>query len=54
MPRMKGRGKVVRTRTKSLPKGKYMRCDVYEKPGPQGGKTVCGAAKKKKPAKMKH
>lgn len=48
MPKQKGRGKIVRHVTKSLPGGKYMRCDVYEKAGPQGGKTVCGPARKKK------
>jgi len=48
MPRKKGRGKVLRTRTVSLPGGKYMHCDVYEKAGPRGGRTVCGPVKKKK------
>jgi len=48
MPKKKGRGKVLRTRTVTVPGGKYMMCDVYEKEGPRGGKTVCGPVKKKK------
>jgi hypothetical protein len=51
MPKKKNRGKLVKTRTKSLPGGEYMRCDVYKKAGPQGGKTVCGHVRKKKPSK---
>jgi len=48
MPKLKGRGKVVKTRTKSLPGGKeYLVCDVYEKPGPQGGRTSCTKRRKK-------
>jgi hypothetical protein len=48
VPRAKGRGKVVRTRTVKVGKGKYKVCDVYSKSGPRGGKTVCGPTKKKK------
>lgn len=47
MPKVKGRGKVVRTRTKSLPGNKYLVCDVYERPGKRGGKTVCHKKTKK-------
>lgn len=45
----KGRGKVMRTRTVKLPGGKeYMHCEVMSKPGPKGGKTVCGPVRTKK------
>lgn len=44
MPKQKGRGKIVRHVTKKID-GKYMRCDVYEKSGPRGGKTVCSKPK---------
>ena len=47
MPRLKGRGRIVRTRAKSLPGNSYLVCDVYEKKGPQGGKTVCHKKTKK-------
>lgn len=47
MPKVKGRGKIVRTRAKKINKRKYMVCDVYEKAGPQGGKTVCHVKTKK-------
>ncbi len=46
--KVKARGGAVRTRTVSLPGGKYMRCDVTRKPGPRGGRTVCGKPKKAK------
>jgi hypothetical protein len=42
MPKKKGRGRVLRTRTVKTD-GKYMTCDIYEKPGPQGGRTVCSS-----------
>ena len=49
MPKQTGRGRLLRTRTVKLPGGQeYMHCDVYEKAGPQGGKTVCGPVRKKK------
>lgn len=48
MPRVKGRGKILRTRTRKIGKNKYQRCDIYEKEGPRGGKTVCGSVKTKK------
>ena len=48
MPIPKGRGKVLRTRTKKLPGGKFQHCEVMEKPGPRGGKTVCGPVRTKK------
>ena len=48
MPKQKGRGKVQRTRTVSVGKNKYMRCDVYAKAGPSGGHTVCGKVRTKK------
>lgn len=48
MPKVKGRGKVIRTRTIVPKKGRYIRCDVYEKAGPRGGKAVCGPVKKTK------
>ena len=48
MPKQRGRGKVVKTRTKALPGGaSYLVCDVYERAGPQGGKTVCTRKVKK-------
>lgn len=51
MPIPKGRGKVVRTRTVKVPGSggqEYMHCEVMEKPGPRGGRTVCGKPKTKK------
>lgn len=51
MPKVKGRGKKLRTRTKKLPGGKYVHIDVYEKAGPKGGHTVAGPVKKKKKKK---
>ena len=48
MPIPKNRGKVLRTRTKKLPGGKFMRVDVVSKPGPQGGRTVAGPVRTKK------
>ena len=48
MPKVSGRGKVLRTRNVSLPGGQeYLVCDVYAKAGPQGGKTVCTKKRKK-------
>lgn len=47
MPKAKGRGRIVRTRTKSLPGNSHLVCDVYEKAGPRGGKTVCHKKKNK-------
>jgi len=47
----KGRGKVLRTRTKKLPGNKFVRIDVVSKPGPQGGRTVAGPVRKKKASK---
>ena len=44
----KGRGKVLRTRTKKLPGGKFIHIDVVSKPGPQGGRTVAGPVRTKK------
>jgi len=51
VPKVKGRGKVLRTRTVKVGKNKYMRCDVYAKPGKRGGRTVCGKVKTKKKGK---
>ena len=48
MPKVKGRGKILRTRTKKVSKNKYLVCDVYKKAGPKGGKTVCHMKTKKK------
>ena len=49
MPKFSGRGRTLRTRTVTLPGGaEYIVCDVYEKPGPQGGRTVCSPPRKKK------
>lgn len=48
MPKQKGRGKVIRHVTLSLPGNKFVRCDVYSKAGPKGGHLVCGTAKTKK------
>lgn len=49
MPIPKGRGKVVRTRTKKIPGNpdEYLVCDVMSKAGPRGGKTVCHKKRKK-------
>lgn len=44
----KGRGKVLRTRTKKLPGDKFVRIDVVSKAGPQGGHTVAGPVRTKK------
>ena len=41
MPKVSGRGKVVKHRKKKLPGGGRLHCEVYQKPGPRGGKTVC-------------
>lgn len=46
--KVKARGGSVRTRTKKLPDGKYMTCEVVRKPGPRGGRTVCSKPKKAK------
>jgi hypothetical protein len=52
MPKKKGRGRIIKTRAKRLPGGNsYLVCDVYEKAGPKGGKTVCHKKKKKKKRK---
>lgn len=48
MPKVKGRGKVLRTRTVKIGRNKYMHCDVYAKGGKRGGHTVCGNVKTKK------
>lgn len=48
MPKVSGRGRKVRTRTRKVGRDKYQRCDVYEGEGPRGGHTVCGPVKKKK------
>ena len=51
MPVPKGRGKVLRTRTVKVPGSggrEYMHCEVMSKPGPQGGRTVCGPVKTRK------
>ncbi len=49
MPLKKNRGKILRYRTVTLPGGGHMRCEIYEREGPRGGKTVCGPTRKKKP-----
>ena len=46
-PEAKRRG-IVKTRTKKLPGGKYIKVDVVKKPGPRGGKTVAGPVRTKK------
>jgi len=48
MPRQRGRGKLLKTRTKKLPGGKYVHVDIYSKAGPRGGHTVSGPVHKKK------
>ncbi len=50
MPIPKGRGKVQRYRNKRIPghPDEYLQCEVMEKAGPRGGKTVCHKKKKKK------
>ena len=53
MPKKKGRGKLLRTRTIKLPGGKYKHVDVYAKAGPRGEHTVAGPTHKKKKAKKK-
>ena len=45
---VKGRGKVLRTRTKMLPGGKYQHIEVVSKAGPRGGHTVAGPVRTKK------
>jgi len=49
MPIPKGRGKLKKVRNKSIPghPGEYLSCDVMEKAGPRGGKTVCHKKTKK-------
>ena len=42
MPVPRGRGRVLRTRTKKLGKGKYIHVEVMSKKGPRGGRTVAG------------
>lgn len=51
MPIPKGRRKRLRVRRKKLPGDKYLECDIMEKAGPKGGKTVCHVKKKKQPRK---
>jgi len=46
--RVKGRGKVLRIRTKKLPGGKYAHVRVMSRKGPRGGKTLMGEVQKKK------
>lgn len=46
--KVKGRGKVVRIRTKKLPGGKYVHIRVMSKKGPRGGKTIAGGVQTKK------
>lgn len=51
MPIPKNRGKVLKTRTVTVPGtgGKeYMHCEVMSKPGPRGGRTVCGPKRTRK------
>jgi len=49
MPIPKGRGKLVKIRSKKIPgdPNHYLVCDVMEKSGPRGGKTVCHRKTKK-------
>jgi len=46
--KVKGRGKVVRIRTKKLPGGKYIHVRVMSKKGPRGGRTIAGGVQTKK------
>lgn len=46
--KVKGRGKVVRIRTKKLPGGKYIHVRVMSKKGPRGGRTIAGGIQTKK------
>ena len=46
--KVKGRGKVLRIRTKKLPGGKYAHVRVMSKKGPRGGTTLMGGTQKKK------
>jgi hypothetical protein len=46
--KVRKRGGSTKTRTVKVSKDKYMRCEVVRKPGPRGGKTVCGPVKTKK------
>lgn len=48
MPRVKGRGKKLRTRTVKISKNKYIHVDVYSKAGPRGGHTVAGPVRTEK------
>ena len=41
MPTPRGRGKVVKHRRKKLKGKKFLHCEVMQKAGPRGGKTVC-------------
>jgi len=50
MPKVRGRGKTLRTRT-IHPPGRpdvYLHVDVKEKKGPRGGKTIAGKVHHKK------
>lgn len=49
MPLAKGRGPVVRVRAKKIPGDSkhYLLCEVYEKAGVRGGRTVCHKKTKK-------
>ena len=46
--KVKGRGKVLRIRTKKLPGGKYTHIRVMSKKGSRGGRTLAGGVQKKK------
>ncbi|MBA7682336.1 hypothetical protein ES703_90686 [subsurface metagenome] len=46
--KVKGRGKVLRIRTKKLPGGKYAHVRVMSKKGSKGGTTLMGDVQKKK------
>lgn len=46
--KVKGRGKVLRIRTKKLPGGKYAHVRIMSRKGSRGGTTLMGGVQKKK------
>jgi hypothetical protein len=48
MPKVHGRGRVLRTRTINPKPGKYIHVDIMSKEGPRGGRTVAGPVHTKK------
>lgn len=46
--KVKGRGKVLRIRTKKVGPNKYVHVRVMSKKGPRGGRTIAGGVQTKK------